>query len=67
MLAKASQVGEGLIRLQQGLENVERSFAAKNPRFRNSQRTTLGSSADLLPVQTASIGRAEGDIRWLVL
>ena len=56
LLAKASQVGEGLIRLQQGLENVERSFAAKNPRFRNSQRTTLGSSADLLPVQTASIG-----------
>src|SRR5208283_2622340 len=28
---------------------------AKNPRFRNSQCTTLGFSADLLPVQTASM------------
>ncbi len=53
--AKAAQVGEGLNRLQQGLENVERSFAAKNPRFRNNQSATLGSSADLLPVQTASM------------
>ena len=55
LLAKASQVGEGLNRLQQGVENVERSFAAKNPRFRNSQRTTLGCSDDVLPVQTASM------------
>jgi eukaryotic-like serine/threonine-protein kinase len=53
--AKALQVREGLNRLQQGLEHVERSFAPKNPRFRNSQCATLGSSADLLPVQTASV------------
>jgi hypothetical protein len=54
LLAKASQVGDELIRLQQGVENVERSFAAKAPRFRRSQRTTLGSSEDLLPLHTGS-------------
>ena len=55
LLARAAQVGDGLIRLQQGLESVERSFAAKSPCFRNSQCERLGSSADLLPVQTASM------------
>jgi len=56
LLARAAQVGEGLNRLQQGLENVQATFAAKNPHFRNSQSTLLGSSIDLLPVQTASMG-----------
>ena len=38
LLARASQVGEELNRLQQGVETVERSFAARTPRFRNSHR-----------------------------
>ncbi len=55
LLAKSSQVGEELNRLQQGVESVERAFAAKAPRFRSSQRTSLGSSDDVLPVQSASM------------
>ncbi len=55
LLAKAAQVEEGLNRLEQGLDKVEGTFAAKDPHFRNSQRASLGSSADLLPVQTASM------------
>jgi hypothetical protein len=55
LLAKARRVGEGLNQLEQGLQRVEGTFAAKKPHFRNSQRTPLGSSTDLLPVQTASM------------
>jgi hypothetical protein len=52
LLAKASQVGEELVRLHQGLENVERLFEAKQPWFQSSERVSLGFSEDLLPVKT---------------
>ena len=67
LLARASQVGEGLIRLHQGLANVECSFAAKCPRFGKSERSTLGSSVESSPRADGPHGRAQGHTRRLVL
>jgi serine/threonine protein kinase len=60
LLAATSLAAEELARLHQGLEKLEHVFEPDPPRFRNSERGSLGFSIDLLPIEAPVAAEAGG-------